>query len=74
MVLLSNRMQAIVKDQNRNVPLRPVVRVISDENGKSVVPYEIDLMEELSITIIESELEIRRKLLNQEITRKPVVI
>lgn len=62
LVLLSNRMLAIIKDQNQNVPLRPIVRIITDENGNKVTPYEIDLMKELNITIIESELEIKRKL------------
>lgn len=65
LVLLSNNMLGIIKDQNQNVPLRPIVRIIEDENGNKVVPYEIDLMDELNITIVESELEIKRKLHNK---------
>jgi putative nucleotidyltransferase with HDIG domain len=57
MVRLSNNAIGIVKEQNKNFPLRPFVRVITDEQGKEVVPYEIDLMQVLSITILESELE-----------------
>lgn len=61
MVLLSNDKIGIVKEQNRNMPLRPIVRVISDKNGKEIEMYEIDLMKELSITILESELEMELK-------------
>lgn len=60
LVLLSNGMLAIVKDQNQNVPLRPIVRVISDIKGCKVKPFEVDLMKDLAITIVESELEIQR--------------
>lgn len=58
MVRLSNQMIGIVKEQNRNMPLRPIIRVISDSKGNDVEMYEIDLLKELSITIIESELEL----------------
>lgn len=57
MVRLSDQRIGIVKEQNKNFPLRPIVRVISDESGNDVQNYEIDLMEILSVTIIESELE-----------------
>lgn len=60
LVRLSNRCLGIVSGQNRNMPLRPFVRVIQDPEGREVVPYELDLMTELSITITESELEITR--------------
>lgn len=60
LVSLSNGKLGIIKEQNRNFPLRPIVRVISDMDGKKVVPYEIDLMKELSVTVLESELEIKR--------------
>jgi hypothetical protein len=31
--------------------------VITDEKGKDIIPFEIDLMKILSLTILESELE-----------------
>jgi HD-GYP domain-containing protein (c-di-GMP phosphodiesterase class II) len=61
MVRLSDRKIGIIKAQNKNFPLRPFVRVIMDENGKEIEMYEIDLMKELSITIIESEIELNNK-------------
>jgi len=57
MVRLSNNTTGIVKEQNKNFPLRPVIRVITDEKGNNIDVYELDLMKELSITIVESELE-----------------
>ena len=57
MVRLSNKLIGIVKEQNRSMPFRPIVRVIADKKGKEIEMYEIDLMKELSITIIDSELE-----------------
>lgn len=57
MVRLSDNTTGIVKEQNKNFPLRPIVRVVADRYDKEVSPYEIDLMKELSITILESELE-----------------
>ncbi len=57
MVRLSTKEVGIVKEQNKNFPLRPMIRVISDENGSEITPYELDLMKVLHITIIESELE-----------------
>ncbi len=57
MVRLSDFRIGIVKEQNKNFPLRPIVRIISDEWGRDTPNYEIDLMEILSVTIIESELE-----------------
>jgi putative nucleotidyltransferase with HDIG domain len=58
MVRLSDNTTGIIKEQNKNFPLRPVVRIITDKNGRDVKPYEIDLMKILSITIIESEIEL----------------
>lgn len=58
MVELSDGTKGIVRGQNRNVPMRPIIRVIYDKDGKEIKPYEINLMETLSITIIKSELEI----------------
>ncbi|MGF7142859.1 HD-GYP domain-containing protein (c-di-GMP phosphodiesterase class II) [Anaerotaenia torta] len=57
LVRLSSNAIGIVKEQNKNFPLRPFVRVITDENGVDIEPYEIDLMKILQITIMESELE-----------------
>ncbi len=61
MVRLSNKQYAIVKEQNRSMPLRPIVRVVSDENGYDIPVYEIDLLKELSLTVIETEVEIQSK-------------
>ncbi len=58
LVRLSDHHVAIVCEQNRSMPLRPIVRVIQSPAGYDITPYEIDLMKELSITVIESELEI----------------
>ncbi len=60
LVRLSNQYLGIVSEQNRSMPLRPFVRVIQDPAGREVTPFELDLMKELSVTIIESELEITR--------------
>lgn len=57
-VRLSDNRLAIVAEQNRFTPLRPIVRVITDEYGNSVTPYDLDLMDILSITIIDSEIEV----------------
>ncbi len=62
MVRLSDNSIALVVRQNNGMPLRPVVRVIEDGKGAEVRPHELDLLQQLSITIIESELEIRRDL------------
>lgn len=54
-VQLSNQTLAIIKDQNKNMPLRPIVRVFADSNGKEIDMYEIDLMKELNITILDND-------------------
>lgn len=61
MVRLSDECLGIIKEQNRSMPLRPIVRVIADRLGNDIVPYEINLMSELSVTIVESEVELRGK-------------
>ncbi|MGB4657620.1 MAG: hypothetical protein WBI07_00385, partial [Mobilitalea sp.] len=53
----SNKYVGIVKEQNKSMPLRPVIRVISDDKGNDIDMFEIDMMKDLSITILESELE-----------------
>lgn len=58
MVRLSNETIGIVKEQNSQTSLRPVIRVIADKDGNDIDIYEIDLFKELSITILESEIEI----------------
>lgn len=57
MVRLSNHCIAIVKEQNKRMAYRPVIRIITDEKGNSINFKEIDLMKELSLTIVESEIE-----------------
>ena len=57
LVRLSDKTTGIIKEQNKNLPLRPIVRVITDQNGNDTTPYEIDLTQRLSITILESEIE-----------------
>ena len=57
-VQLSDNRLAIVAEQNRFTPLRPIVRVITDEYGHNVIPYDINLMDVLSLTIIDSEIEV----------------
>lgn len=58
MVRLSDGKVGIVARQNRSMPLRPVVRVVMDSNGDEIEPYELDLLKTLSVTVLESELEI----------------
>lgn len=57
-VRLSDNRLAIVAEQNHYTPLRPIVRIITNEYGEYVTPYELNLMDILSITIIESEIEV----------------
>ncbi|MFA9377538.1 MAG: HD-GYP domain-containing protein [Lachnotalea sp.] len=66
MVRLSDGKIAVVKEQNKFAPLRPMIRVIADEKGNNIISYDIDLMEVLSITVIESEVEISRSVLKQQ--------
>lgn len=60
LVRLSDNSIAIVCRQNASMPLRPVVRVIRDANGKEISPRDLDLMDTLTVTVIEAELEIDR--------------
>lgn len=51
-VLLSSNEKGLVIRQNSSMPTRPVVKVIYDENGKLLSePYEVDLLEELTLFI-----------------------
>lgn len=55
MVFLSNGQKGIVKKQNKNFPLRPIVKLIEDENGNEIINgEEIDLLNELDIVIIDN--------------------
>lgn len=66
MVRLSDGRIGLVKEQNSSVPLRPVVRVYADKNEKYIPLEEINLMDVLSLTIVESELEIQNSTLESE--------
>lgn len=68
-VKLSNNMYGIVKEQNKSTPMRPIIRVVADENGNDIPIYEIDLLKELAITIVESEIEIQDKKSNFEMDK-----
>lgn len=57
-VRLSDQTLAIVQAQNAEMPQRPIVRVIADKHGTAIDKYEIDLLKVLTITIIESELDV----------------
>ncbi|MDQ2084907.1 HD domain-containing protein [Herbivorax sp. ANBcel31] len=51
-VLLNTNEKCLVIKQNKGMPMRPVVKVIYDKKGKRLIePYEIDLLEELTIFI-----------------------
>ena len=52
LVRLSNGKKAIVKEQNKNYPTRPILRVIEDEAGNEKIE-EINLLKNLSIVINE---------------------
>ncbi|MEG1992230.1 MAG: HD-GYP domain-containing protein [Acetivibrio sp.] len=58
MVLLSDGNIGIVKEQNRHVPMRPIIRIFKNAKGVEITPFEVDLMEVLSVTIVDSQLEI----------------
>lgn len=53
-VQLSDNTRGIIKEQNQAMPFRPVVRIIEKKNGIYIPVGEIDLMEELNITIINA--------------------
>jgi putative nucleotidyltransferase with HDIG domain len=50
-VTLNSGELAVVVDLNASAPHRPVVRVLEDENGQEIEPYEIDLSKKLSVMI-----------------------
>ncbi|GAB6100220.1 HD-GYP domain-containing protein [Halanaerocella petrolearia] len=55
-VKLSTGEKAIVERQNRDIPTRPVVRIITDETGEELEGYKkINLKDELDIVIVDEE-------------------
>lgn len=52
---LSNGKFAIVKEQNKGVPFRPVIRLIEQKNGEILTGEEIDLSKTLNITVVEDD-------------------
>lgn len=53
-VKLSNGERGIVKSQNPSMPFRPIIRIIDDRNGEPVKFYDLDLMKELNVTILNT--------------------
>ncbi|MFW6377618.1 MAG: HD-GYP domain-containing protein [bacterium] len=54
-VILSNGQKAIVKEQNKGYPLRPVVLPIEDSNGAPIKQHNLlNLIEELDIIIVDN--------------------
>ncbi|MCD8502075.1 MAG: HD-GYP domain-containing protein [Bacillaceae bacterium] len=53
-VYLSDSRKGVVVKQNKNFATRPVVRIIG-HNKECVTPYEVDLMKEVNVTIVECE-------------------
>lgn len=54
-VILSSNEKGLVVKQNNSMPMRPVIKVIYDKNGKLLSePYEIDLLKELTFFITKT--------------------
>ena len=54
-VILSSYEKGLVIKQNNSMPMRPVVKVIYDKDGNLLSePYEIDLLEELTLFITKT--------------------
>lgn len=54
-VVLSSHEKGLVIKQNNSMPMRPVVKIIYDKNGKLLSePYEIDLLEQLTLFITKT--------------------
>ncbi|MCM1991205.1 HD-GYP domain-containing protein [Oceanirhabdus seepicola] len=54
-VLLSTNEKSLVVKQNDSMPMRPVVKVIYDKDGKLLLePYEIDLLKDLTLFITKT--------------------
>ncbi|WP_088104000.1 HD-GYP domain-containing protein [Halalkalibacter urbisdiaboli] len=54
-VTLNDEREAIVIKQNKQLSSRPVVRVISEKGKKLESSYDINLMQQINITIVEIE-------------------
>ncbi|TCK86771.1 HD-GYP domain-containing protein (c-di-GMP phosphodiesterase class II) [Natranaerovirga hydrolytica] len=54
-VITNNNEKGIVLRQNKNIPSRPVIRIIEDKNGNQINEWkEIDLVKELTTFIIDT--------------------
>ncbi len=53
-VKLSDGRTALVKESNPNFPGRPIVRIIQNEQGEAVTPMDINLIDQLHITIVNA--------------------
>lgn len=60
-VRLSDGTYGLVAAQNVNMPFRPIVKVICDKDGFRLPPYRVDLLKDLNITIIASQLELQEE-------------
>lgn len=49
-VHLNNQSRGVVIEQNKGLPLRPLLMIL-EEKGREVKPYELDLTEEISLVI-----------------------
>lgn len=53
-VKLNTGVTGVIVDLNKLLPSRPIVRILTNEAGEPLlVPYEIDLSKDLSLTIVE---------------------
>ncbi len=51
-VILNSNEKCLVVRQNKSMPMRPIVKVLTDKSGKPVAePYEIDLLKESAVFI-----------------------
>lgn len=53
-VYLNDHRKGVVSKQNKFFSMRPIVRIL-EENGQKIQPYEVDLLKERNIAIIECE-------------------
>lgn len=54
-VILSSHEKGLVIKQNNSMPMRPVVKIVYDKDGNLLSePYEIDLLEELTLFITKT--------------------
>lgn len=58
-VRLSDGRMALVKEQNTNMPLRPIIKIFADRWGQVTPIEEIDLLKVLSLTIVNLETEMK---------------